>query len=158
MSSHLQETVSQLFASLKNKKEALQKEYASRMAEVDKEIDAVSTTLRLLRLGALEAKVPDVISVLDPVMIAQLEGKSAREALIDLAKANDGIVRIVDAKRTLIAAGILKDTKNIWGAIHTTLTRSKEFEKVPGQAGTFRFTEGRANFPIGGLSLPGVLL
>jgi hypothetical protein len=46
-------------------------------------------------------------------------------------------VYVSDAKKALIAARILKDSKNTWAIIYTTLQRSKEFEKT-GKAGGFK--------------------
>ncbi len=77
-------------------------------------------------------------------------GKTAKEALIAIAKANEGTIRIVDAKQLLIGAGVIKKPKYAWGAIYTTLTRNHEFEKVPNERGTFRIVENHAQtkFPV----------
>jgi hypothetical protein len=75
-----------------------------------------------------------------------LFGKSTREACIAIAKRNNGVVRIAEAKQAIVAAQILKDSKNTWAIIYTTLHRSKEFEKGKG-AGEFRLIvpPGEAN-------------
>lgn len=70
-------------------------------------------------------------------------GKSIRAALVVVAKYNDGIVRITEAKPLLVGAGIVKG-KHAWGAIYTTLSRSPEFEKVAEEKGTFRLVENTA--------------
>jgi hypothetical protein len=125
-----------LWRHLKAKKEAMQERHARELAEVEKEIEAVHTTLRLLK----ESTNPEVEQIEPtPQQIPNdLVGKSAREACIEIAKRNGGLVRVSDAKKALVAAGILKESKNTWSAVYTTLHRSKEFEKVTGSE--FRLT------------------
>jgi hypothetical protein len=149
--SDFQQSVMALLSRLKAKKEGLQKEYESRIADVDREIESVSITQRLLREPTtLEVRVSDSIGVRDTAVIPDLIGKTMRQALIIIAKRNGGIVRIVDAKPLLMGAGIIKKPKFSWGAVYTALTRSNEFEKVPGEKGTFRIVGNRAqsNLPI----------
>jgi|ERR1043166_816354 hypothetical protein len=143
--SDFQQQVIVLLAKLKAKKEALQKEYEARSAEIDREIESVSTTLRLLREP--EAHMPNhgtIPKYVPATFINELMGKTIREALHSIARANNGIVRIKEVKPALIEAGVIKRHKHAWGAIFTTLTRSPEFEKVPNQAGTFRLIENPA--------------
>ncbi|MGA3159984.1 MAG: hypothetical protein ABSC77_02125 [Terracidiphilus sp.] len=124
-----------LLRHLKSEKEAIQLRHTSELEEIDREIDAVSITLRLLR-EVPESK--DQIEEIKPSVIPNdLFGKSTREACIEIAKKNNGIVYVSEAKKALIAARILKDSKNTWAIVYTTLHRSKEFEKT-GIAGGFR--------------------
>lgn len=125
-----------LLRHLKSKKEAIQLRHEAELAAIDKEIEAVSITVRLLR------EIPDSAeSAPEEARQTQIPndlfGKSAREACIEIAKKNNGVVFVGDAKKALIAARILKDTKNTWSIIYTTLQRSKEFEKT-GVSGGFR--------------------
>lgn len=125
----------ELLKHLKSKKEAMQARHAYELGEIDKEIEAVSITVRLLRESA-DGSEP--IRETPPTVIpSDLSGKSAREACIEIAKRNKGIVHVAEAKKALVDAGILKDGKNTWAIVYTTLQRSKEFEKVVG-AGRFR--------------------
>jgi hypothetical protein len=120
---------------LKSKKEALQARYVAELAAIENEIEAVATTARLIREtgegfeSASEVK-PSVIP-------RDLSGKSAREACIEIAKKNGGVVRVADAKDALVSAGILKSGKNTWAIVYTTLKRSNEFEKGK-KSGEFR--------------------
>jgi hypothetical protein len=144
-----QQQVLALLTKLKAKKETLQKEYADKVAEVDREIESVSTTVRLLREPpALEIRVSESLSVSDGSLMNQLMGKTARQALVLIAEANQGIVRITDAKRLLIGAGVIKKPKHAWGATYTNLMRSPEFEKVPDQAGTFRLVKRQGTLSV----------
>ena len=123
-----------LLSQLDSKKQAMQARHVREIEEIDKEIQAVATTARLLRQAATTPAPSLIVQVSSA---GDLRGKSARVACIEIAKANNGAVKISAAKDALIAAGILKNTKNAWGALYTTLTRSKEFEKGP-VPGTFK--------------------
>lgn len=124
-----------LLRHLKSKKESIQIRHASELEEIDREIEAVSITMRLLR-ETPESK--DSAEEVKPSVIPNdLFGKSTREACIEIAKRNNGIVYVGEAKKALVAARILKNSKNTWAIVYTTLRRSKEFEKT-GIAGGFR--------------------
>lgn len=135
--SRLESATLDLFRHLKSKKEALQARHAAELAEIDNQIEAVNITLRLLR----EQQNAESIEELKPAAIPNnLLGKTAREACIEIAKNNGGLVRVADAKDALVAARILKPSKNTWAIVYTTLQRSKEFEKAAG-SGVFRLIE-----------------
>jgi hypothetical protein len=132
---HLQSATIDLLKHLKSRKETVQARQIAELAEIDREIEAVSITLRLLRETAEGS---DFVETVKPSVIPDgLAGKSAREACIEIAKRNNGFVRIADARNALVSAGILKSSKNTWAIVYTTLQRSKEFEKA-GSTGVFR--------------------
>jgi len=141
---NFQSATMELLKRLKSKKEVMQARHARELEEIDSEIEAVSITVRLLREtpeGTEPAEQPE------PAVIPNnLSGKSAREACIEIAKKNKGIVHVIDAKKALIAAGVLKESKNTWAIIYTTLQRSKEFEKAAG-TGRFRLIEPESQNP-----------
>ncbi|MGB8031154.1 MAG: hypothetical protein WCF30_16005 [Terracidiphilus sp.] len=126
----------ELLKHLKSKKEALQARHTAELAEIEKEIEAVSITARLLR--EKDGAVPQIELYKPTVIPNNLDGLSAREACIEIAKKNNGIVRVAEAKNALVSAKILKPTKNTWAIVYTTLQRSKEFEKSSTGSGVFR--------------------
>lgn len=135
--SRLESATLDLFRHLKTKKEALQARHAAELAEIDSQIEAVNITLRLLR----EQQTANSIEELKPATIPNnLLGKTAREACIEIARNNGGLVRVADAKEALVAARILKPSKNTWAIVYTTLKRSEEFEKA-GPSGVFRLVK-----------------
>jgi len=125
-----------LLRQLNAKKERIQAQFAEALAAVDREIEAVSTTARLLRETGEGAHVT-IAPRAGVIIPGNLRGKSTRQACIEIAKQNNGMLRITDAKDALLSAGIITTRKNAWGAIYTTLVRSKEFEKAS-EPGTFR--------------------
>lgn len=132
-----------LLRQLSAKKEKIQAEFAEALAVVDKEIEAVTTTAKLLRDSSEGAHVTIVprSGILVP---GGLRGKSVRAACIEIAKVNGGLLRITDAKAALVDARVISEKKNAWGKIYTTLTRSKEFEKDAETPGTFRLVTEQA--------------
>jgi hypothetical protein len=139
--SEFQQHATVLLGKLKAKKEAAEKEYQSRLAEIDREIEAVSITLRLLREPTISN--PKIATTSTHIPTSELMGKTARAALIIYARHNGGIVRISEAKPILMGAGVVKG-KHAWGVIYTTLARSPEFQKVAEEKGTFRYLENLA--------------
>ena len=148
---HFQEMAFSLLRYLKSKKEAMLARHAVELEGIEKEIEAVSITVRLMQESDDADKSPEPEVKQSAAIPGDLRGKSTREACIEIAKQNDGIVRVADAKRALVSARILKESKNTWAIIYTTLHRSKEFEKGKG-AGEFRLltypakTETQASF------------
>ena len=119
---------------LEREARSLLEKLEAQQRKTQQEIEAVILTLQL----CTKQKQIDVLSVAPPMLIRKdLFGTSCREALIKLAKENGGIVKISEVKPILLAAGVLKKTKNTWGAIYTTLSRNGQFEKTDG-GGEFR--------------------
>jgi hypothetical protein len=110
-------------AKLKMKRDGLQKA----LAQTEAEIQAVETTLTLLSQNGSR---PDYLTAIAAERAYDFKGKSQRECLIEIAKRNAGVLKVSEAKRILTLAGVLKKTRNAWGSVHTTLSRSKEFEKT----------------------------
>lgn len=127
-----------LLGQLKAKKEAVEERFKAEIAAIDLEIEAVSTTARLLRQSGSTA-VPLVISRTS--IIPDLGGRTIKQGCIEIARKNNGVVRVKEAKDALITAGVLRQTKNSWGVVNTTLMRSKEFEKHPTELGSYRLLQ-----------------
>jgi hypothetical protein len=121
---------------LKTKKELILARHTVELTDIDKEIEAVSITVRLLREAEGVNGAP-AEALGRAVIPEELSGMSIRAACIAIAQRNNGVVRISDAKKALVSAQILREGKNTWGVIYTTLHRSKEFEKTHG-AGEFK--------------------
>jgi hypothetical protein len=109
---------------------AREKEQETALDETRRNIDAVQRALTLLRerygLPGEEAnrKLP----------LESLKGKTHLQALIAIAKSSNGRVKVIEAKRTLLEAGILTKPKIAYQQITSTLIRSDRFERAaPGE-------------------------
>jgi hypothetical protein len=124
---------------LNAKKEKIQAEYSKQIADVDRQIEAVQTTARLLRESG-----ESVQSIASGIAVpTSLRGKSVREACVEIAKLNGGIIKIGDVTPILKSTGVIKNKKHAWGATYTACARSKDFEKDETAPGTFRLVSNK---------------
>jgi hypothetical protein len=61
---------------------------------------------------------------------SSLRGMSHRQAVITIAKHNGGIVRAQEAKRLMITAGVMRDTKNATHMVHNAIISSERFDRI----------------------------
>ena len=98
---------------------------AQKLAEVDEQLKAVSLTLSLLsRSEEHETEVDDAVAVLP----REIQGMTQLEALAYIARKNNNRIRIIDAKKLLSKAGLMKLTKNSYGVLYTVINRSGKFK------------------------------
>jgi len=129
---------------LNARKEKIQAEYSKQIADVDRQIEAlqtVQTTARLLRESG-EGVQSSATGIVVP---ANLRGKSVREACVEIAKLNGGVVKIGEATEVLKSVGVIRSKKHAWGATYTACARSKDFEKEPSSPGTFRLISPKSD-------------
>ena len=113
---------------LKDRLQARAVKVKQKLAEIEKQVEAVSITLNLLKRGE-DGEEPTV-----NISARELQGMKQLEALVYVAKQNNGRVRIMDAKQLLGKAGIMKLGKNSYGVLYTVITRSGKFKRSgPGE-------------------------
>jgi hypothetical protein len=111
---HVSDEVSKLYEKLQVKRDKLREQ----LVEVEKEFEAVSTTLKLMGLPA-----PGVSNV-------NLSGKTHLEALIEIAKANGNNLVVKTARRLMTRAGLFGNPKNASSVIFTAISRSGKFRPL----------------------------
>ena len=117
---------------------AKEKELDAELEEVRRNIEAVQRASVLLRAKyGLPAESPKDESVYEA-----LRGKTLIAALIDLAGSNNGVVKVTEAKRLLLEAGLLGNPRTAYQGITATLLRSNRFERV--MPGAYRLVSQRA--------------
>ena len=140
-STNFQSDVLKLLKTLNEKRQRIEERYKEELAAVDKEIEAVNTTAKLMRGDAVATIQKGVAARAEAgtllVPISHLIGKKPKQALMMIAKRNDGILHVRSARQMLLDLGVVKPSKHLWGSIYTTLSRSREFEKGA-MPGTFR--------------------
>ena len=118
-----------LLHDLDRKKQQIEAEYSRKLEILTKQIEAVNTTVQLLKYRA--DNVP--ASELSDIEVPNVSGMKQVEAVMAIARSNNGRVKVKDAVRILRAAKILK-AKRAWGALYSVIQRSGKFEKVaPGE-------------------------
>jgi hypothetical protein len=99
------------------------------LQELDQEIEHVDGTLRSIQKPA---GFTATLTVDFP--IARLRKLTQVQALTVIAKHYGGTFKAQEAKRLLIRAGVMRETKNSTNIIHAVIVRSEKFEKVrPGE-------------------------
>ena len=108
------------------------------LQDIEKDIEHVTATITSLQRKAGPA-VGFNVSISTEFPIATLRGKTQVQALVAIAHHNKGIVRAQEAKRLLIRAGVMRETKNSTNIIHAVILRSDKFERV--RPGEYRLKE-----------------
>ena len=103
---------------------------SEKLAEVEKHLEAVKTTIALLDHG--EEKDQETRPVIPP---RELHGMTQLDALIHVAKRNNNRVQIADAKKLLSKGGLMNGSpKNWYNILFTIIKRSEKFKHVgPGE-------------------------
>jgi hypothetical protein len=107
------------------------------LLEIEKEIEHVSAVITSLQKRSQPVGFTATLSVDFP--LSKIRGKTQVEALVAIAKHYDGIVRAQEAKKLLIRASVMRETKNSTNIIHAVIVRSEKFERV--KPGEYRLKE-----------------
>jgi len=112
------------------------------LQELDQEIEHVTATLRSL---SAPTRVVAIQSRTEEFPIGKLRKLTQVQALVVIAKEMNGVIRAQDAKRLLIKAGVMRETKNSTNIIHAVILRSGKFERV--RPGEYRLKENATSKP-----------
>lgn len=108
--------------------------------EAEQEIEHVTATIRSLQKPPGPAvSVTGTLTVDFP--IGKLRKLTQVQALTVIAKHYGGTFKAQEAKRLLIKAGVMRETKNSTNIIHSVILRSDKFEKV--RPGEYRLRSAR---------------
>jgi len=116
---------------LKNLAGALRKEIEEMRAPLEQKEKDLEHFLGVIDFYTRNAP-KQVVSPASP--IANLRGLSQKQAVIAIAKANGGVIKAQYAKRLMIEAGIMKNTKNSTRMVHNAIINSERFDRIaPGE-------------------------
>lgn len=115
------------------------------LQEIDQEIEHVTATLRSLQKPIIRVAGLDFTVATPDFPLAKLRKLTQVQALVVIAKHNGGMVRAQEAKRLLIKAGVMRETKNSTNIIHSVIIRSEKFEKV--RPGEYKLKEETSSKP-----------
>jgi hypothetical protein len=98
--------------------------------KLDQEIEHVTATMRSLQQPTSRAS----SAVAEEFPVGKLRKLTQVQALVVIAKHYGGTFKAQEAKRLLIKAGVMRETKNSTNIIHAVILRSEKFERVrPGE-------------------------
>jgi len=124
-------------ASLRKKIEDLRRSIERPIAEAERDLEHIAGAIAFYERdkfsSVLSQMAKQTVSVLE-INIPRLTGMTHVEAIVAIAKANGGLVRAQDAKRLMIKAGVMRNTRNSTHMTHNAILRSGLFERVaPGE-------------------------
>lgn len=111
---HVSDEVYKVYEKLLIKRDKLKEQ----LNEVEKEFDAVHTTLKLMGLPT-----PGMSNL-------NLAGKTHLEALIEIARANAGLLVVKTARRLMTRANMFTNPKNASSVLFTAISRSGKFQSI----------------------------
>lgn len=136
---HVSDEVSRLYEKLLVKRDKLKEQ----LNEVEKEFEAVSTTLKLMGLPT-----PGMSNL-------SLSGKTHLEALVEIARANDNVLVVKTARRLMTRAGLFSNSKNASSVLYTAISRSGKFKPI--SKGKYELIEPK-EFPKGPSTISELLI
>src|SRR5207244_4260644 len=79
---------------------------------------------------ALPETLPTYVSNVAELPIGKLRNLTQLQAIVTIANHNGGTVRAQDAKRLMIRAGVMRETRNSTNITHNVIIRSHIFERI----------------------------
>lgn len=133
---------------------SLKADMVTRRDQLVREIEYLEGTIALLRSATPQNEVqPTQLTMPMEFPVGKLRNLTQKQAVITIAKYLGGTIRTQDAKRLMIRAGIMRDTKNSTNITHNTIVHSERFERVgPGEYRLKEFNqqtkESAAHMPV----------
>jgi len=131
------EMLTKLRADAKELEEHMEKMCKPLKADLEAIRAAIAVYERKAKEKILGEVCVDVLS--GTISPSKLHGLTHEQAVIKIAKNNGGIVRTQAAKRLMIRAGIMRETKNSTNMTHNAIKRTNKFERV--SPGVYRLKE-----------------
>jgi hypothetical protein len=121
-----------LIQQLRNQKARL----AEKAEDIERRLEAALLTKGMLGLG----EEPDKEDLLPAISKSELQGMTQLEAMVHIAKKNNGKLRTTHAVKLLLRSGLMKKTKNSYTIAYTVMKRSGKF-KPSGNPGEYELIE-----------------
>jgi hypothetical protein len=108
--------------------------YLKQLEQVTADLNVVTRTLELLEDKGTRKQ--EEYPIVPPALLKDM---TQLDALKAIARANNGKFYVKDAKRLLVAAGLIENPKNVSSIVHTLIDRSDAFHRV--RRGLYRLVE-----------------
>lgn len=116
-------------------------EIAAKKEQLDKQLEHLNSTIAMLLEPPVQAHVTLHLSNEATVFpVNKVRNMTQKQALVTIAKHFGGTVKAQEAKRIMIQAGVMRETKNSTNIIHAVILRSDLFERT-GTPGEYRLKE-----------------
>ncbi len=108
---------------------------------LEKTLEHLNATIRMLEKETESPIVAHPQSLGADFPVGKLRHLTQLQAVIAIAKHQGGVVKAQDAKRLMIRAGVMRDTKNSTNITHNVIVRSEKFERIA--PGEYRLRDGK---------------
>ncbi len=130
------DSVTNELTSLMGKLRKQKNELQSQLNSLDGQLEAVETTLNLL-VGK------PATSIEDHELVYEIQGKTHIDALGIIAGKNNNRLKVTDAKRIMMKAGMIRNPKSALSMLYTIMNRSGKFVRI--RPGEYRLTDVQQN-------------
>jgi hypothetical protein len=114
-------------------------EFQRRISEYQDKVRAIDLIFPRTESGG-EESAPVIVDKVLGTGSMMLQGLKQMPALKTIARANNGLVRTLEAKDLMVKAGVMKDSKNAYKMVYNLIKNSEDFEPT-GNRGEYRMTE-----------------
>jgi hypothetical protein len=94
--------------------------------ELDKELVALSVAIAI----AFRDETPAASMEVSGFPLRKIRNMTQTQALMEIAKYNGGTIKSLEVKSILVAAKLMKNTKNAAGMVNGVIARSEAFDRV----------------------------
>lgn len=105
------------------------------ITSLEKDLEHLNATIHLLeKESAMSLVSAELLPSERDFPTGKLRGLTQPQALMVIAKHYGGTIKAQDAKRIMIKAGVMKETKNSTNITHNLILRTGKFERIaPGE-------------------------
>jgi len=96
------------------------------IAELEKEIAALTYAVAIV----FREEAPTPSAEVSGFPLRNIRNMTQVQALLEIAKYNGGVIKSIDVKSILVAAKLMKNTKNASGMVNGIIARSEAFERI----------------------------
>lgn len=132
----------EIFQEMLRDRENRQKQLNLELEELEKDIKSIRHTQRLYMKEHGIPELPEAPLFDHNVSLTRRRGK----ALIEWAERNKGILVVKEAKRSLVAAGLIKPGKGVGWIAYGTIANMDCWEKI--EPGVYRLLSGTKDNPL----------
>ena len=94
--------------------------------DIDKEIEHIRAAIASLSASVERLQLSEVLPLVAEFPINKIRNMTQVQALVTIARHQGGVIRAQEAKRLLIRASVMKQTKNSTNIIHSVIIRSED--------------------------------
>ncbi len=118
----------------RRKIEGLHKSIEKELSVAENDLAHILGTIACMERGKESVSNPLLTTFARELEGPKLRGLTHKQAVVAIAKHNSGVIKSLDAKKLMIRAGIMKDTRNASRMVHNAIKGTHLFDPIaPGK-------------------------